>query len=101
MLGDLAEKRLGARRFQALITSFDTPDVYTVKDVSNHYEVGQLEAWFVDELRQAMEGGETPVIVLTGRAWQVTCVHQVERPQWMSAPTPAGSLPNGFRARRG
>ncbi len=96
VLGDLAEKRLGAKRFQALITSFDTPDVYTVKDVSNHYEVGQLEAWFVDELRQAMDGGETPVIVLTGRAWQVTCVHQVnatvdvrpdssgQPPKWLS-----------------
>lgn len=78
VLGDQAEKRLGAKRFQALITSFDTPDVYTVRDVANHYEVGQLESWFVDELRQGIEEGEErPVILLTGRAWQVLRIHDV------------------------
>lgn len=75
VLGDRAEKQLGAKRFQALITSFDTPEVYTVRDVANHFEVGQLESWFVDELRQAMEEQEQPVILLTGRAWRVLRIH--------------------------
>ena len=44
VLGDRAERQLGTRRFQALITSFDTPDVYVVKDVANFFEVGQLDA---------------------------------------------------------
>ncbi|SEJ17561.1 ATP-dependent helicase Lhr and Lhr-like helicase [Deinococcus reticulitermitis] len=77
VLGDQAEKRLGAKRFQALITSFDTPDVYTVRDVKNHYEVGQLESWFVDELRQSLDEDEHPVILLTGRPWQVMRIHDV------------------------
>lgn len=75
VLGDRAEKQLGAKRFQALITSFDTPEVYTVRDVANHFEVGQLESWFVDELRLALEQQEQPVILLTGRAWRVLCIH--------------------------
>ena len=77
VLGDRAERQLGARRFQALITSFDTPDVYVVKDVANFFEVGQLESWFVDELRQSLEeGAGNPVIVLSGRAWQVLRIHE-------------------------
>ncbi len=76
VLGDSAERQLGRRRFQALITSFDTPDVYTVVDVTQRYEVGQLESWFVDELLRDLEAGELrPVILLTGRAWQVQQIH--------------------------
>lgn len=76
VLGDQAERRLGARRFQQLIASFDTPDVYTVVDVSQRYEVGQLEAWFVDDLQADLQrGGTLPVILLTGRAWQVRGIH--------------------------
>lgn len=76
VMGDKAERRLGARRFQQLITSFDTPDVYTVVDITQRYEVGQLEAWFVDELQSDLEsGGTRPVLLLTGRAWQVQGIH--------------------------
>lgn len=75
VLGDAAERRLGARRFQRLITSFDTPEVYTVVDISQRYEVGQLEAWFVDDLQAELVSGGQPVILLTGRAWQVLGIH--------------------------
>ncbi|WP_245616286.1 helicase-related protein [Deinococcus radiopugnans] len=76
VLGDAAERQLGRRRFQALITSFDAPDVYTVMDLTQRYEVGQLESWFVDELQRDLAAGESkPVILLTGRAWQVQRVH--------------------------
>lgn len=97
VLGDAAQRRLGGRHFQALITSFDTPDVYTVVDVANRFEVGQLESWFVDELRQDLEGGgEPPVILLTGRAWRIQRIHEVsstidvvadrsgQAPKWLS-----------------
>lgn len=97
VLGDAAERRLGGRHFQALITSFDTPDVYTVVDVANRFEIGQLESWFVDELRQDMEmGGAAPVILLTGRAWRIQRIHEVsstidvtadhsgQAPKWLS-----------------
>ena len=76
VLGDAAERQLGRRRFQALITSFDAPDVYTVVDLTQRYEVGQLESWFVDELQRDLAAGESrPVILLTGRAWQVQRIH--------------------------
>jgi ATP-dependent helicase Lhr and Lhr-like helicase len=78
VLGDAAERRLGTKRFQQLITSFDTPDIYTVMDVTQRYEVGQLESWFIDELQQDLDRGESqPVILLTGRAWQVQRIHSV------------------------
>lgn len=71
VLGDEGERRFGAKRFQALVTSFETPDTYTVVDATCHFEIGQIESLFVEQLRADLAEGQRPVMLLAGRPWQV------------------------------
>lgn len=71
VLGDKGERLLGAKNFQALIVSFETPDEFTVVDLANQFEVGQLEERFVNQLRSAGNESTQAVFLLAGRAWQV------------------------------
>lgn len=72
VLGDEGERKLGGRRFQRLIVSFETPEQYTVIDIHNQFEVGTLELLFVEQLRRELaRDGAHPLMVLAGRSWQV------------------------------
>jgi ATP-dependent Lhr-like helicase len=71
LLGDRGETLFGRRHLSELIATFEAPSAYTLVNRDNHFEVGQIELSFVEELRGELEAGQKPVVLLGGRAWQV------------------------------
>ena len=82
VLGNRAERQLGTRRFQALITSFDTQDVYVVKDVANFFEVGQLEPISGGILTEALRMTDEELNVLVTELERAMLTMRSRREHW-------------------
>lgn len=87
VLGDVAEKKYGAKNFLELYAVFSTPQLFDVVSPSGK-ELGTLEQKFVDTLAE-----QKTSFLLGGRSWLVDRINQSKR-RVKVVPAPDGKEPN-------